>query len=279
MPTINHIVRPHESDLRLDVLFRRILTTEVVSHKLSRTAISKLIRAEKVLLNGLPVKPTHTLKTGDAITGSVADETVYPQLIPNHNISLPILFENDAFIVINKPAGILTHPVHSHQDKSVAHWFIANYPLTASVGEDPLRPGIVHRLDQDTSGLLVLAKTLDAFFAFKSLFKQHLIRKTYTALVYGHLRPSSGIITFPIARAVRGNRQTIAHSSLPSKGPIRNALTEYKVIQKFPLYELVEAYPQTGRTHQIRLHFYALKHPVIGDRLYFFRDYDKKLQQ
>ena len=280
---LDHIVKPHESDLRLDVLSLRLLVNHYPESRLSRSTLSRYIREGKILVDGRLVKPTWTLTAGSRVTASFSLETTYPHLIPNSDLVLPVIFENANFLVIDKPAGLLTHPASARDTQSVAHWFATQYPTAPTVLAaathtlESMRAGIVHRLDADTSGLLILAKTQEAFFAFKSLFKQHLIRKTYISLVHGHLDPATGTIDLPIARAMSGNRQTIAASTLPSKGHARGALTEYRVIQRFPLYDLVEAYPQTGRTHQIRLHFYALKHPVLGDQLYFFKDYNKKL--
>jgi 23S rRNA pseudouridine1911/1915/1917 synthase len=147
----------------------------------------------------------------------------------------------------------------------VANWIIAAYPETASVGEDPLRPGIVHRLDRETSGVMMIAKTKKGFDELKHVFHDRLAEKTYIALVFGHMPELTGIIDRPIGQR-SGELRRRSGSNLPENA--REAMTTYRVIARYKDCDLIIATPKTGRTHQIRVHMAALGHPIIGDTLY-----------
>lgn len=186
-----------------------------------------------------------------------------------------IIYEDKDLLVINKPSGLLTHKV-SKDDNSdtVAKWFLQYYPdakdVYSKLGQDleweAMRPGIVHRLDKETSGVMVLAKNQKAFDFLKTLFQERKIKKTYLALVAGHFKERFGIIDLPIGKY--GGKQTtrtvVGRSYLKEK----TATTKYKVLQELQDYSLVELEPQTGRTHQIRVHLKALGHPILCDPLY-----------
>ena len=189
-------------------------------------------------------------------------------------LSPAVLFENDDFLVIDKPAGLLVHPTARSQGETVAHWLVATRPAVKGIGEDPMRPGLVHRLDKDTSGLLILAKTGKTFQALKALFQGKRIQKTYLALVYGHISPSQGVIEAPLTRRSGELKRRIAKVKEKS----REAVTEYRVLKRYRDYDWVEISPKTGRTHQIRVHLAHLGHPVIGDPLYAYRPH-KRLKE
>jgi len=189
------------------------------------------------------------------------------------------IYEDGDFLIIDKPSGLLTHPVnHKDKSESVVGWLLEKYPEIAkvrdqygtSIGEwTDLRPGIVHRLDRETSGLLLIAKTQSAFDYLKKLFAERKIKKTYLALVHGHLKNKSGVIETPLGKL--GTRQTVktrGKHTLKEKP----AITEYKVLSYYSLltthYSLLEVYPKTGRTHQIRVHLKFIGHPVVCDPLY-----------
>lgn len=160
------------------------------------------------------------------------------------------------------------HPVSFDEVGTVSNWILAKYPEIFEVGEDAFRPGIVHRLDRNTSGVVVIARTNESFFALKDVFQNHRIDKTYLALLLGHVPETSSEISFPLAEQ-RGTlkRMAVRHpDAFPSA--TREALTRYRLKERFTEFDLVEVMPETGRTHQIRVHFSAIGCPVAGDHLY-----------
>lgn len=188
---------------------------------------------------------------------------------------IEILHEDDDLLVINKPAGILVHPDTAEtSERTVADWVRDTYPAARSVGE-PLRlrdgteidrPGIVHRLDRDTSGVLVLVKTHAAFSALKRQFQNGEIEKTYNAFVYGVPEPRHGTIDRPIGRSSKDFRLRSAQRG--ARGTLRAAVTEYTVTEENGEYAYLTIWPRTGRTHQIRVHCKAIHHPIVCDALY-----------
>lgn len=172
-----------------------------------------------------------------------------------------IIYEDKDVLAINKPAGLLVHGPNSLVD-----WLLKKYPEIKDVGEDSIRPGIVHRLDKDTSGVLLVAKNQKAFEYLKEQFQNRKIKKTYLVLVDEIIKDNSGVINLPIAKSKKDFRKKTAGGKMV--GISREAVTEYKVIKRFDKFTLLEVYPKTGRTHQIRVHFKAINHPVAGDKLY-----------
>ncbi len=191
-----------------------------------------------------------------------------------------VIFENDEFIVIDKPAGLMVHAVRigaakakrnepRPQEPALTDWLVARWPAIAKVGDDPaLRPGIVHRLDKDTSGVMIAAKTQSSFEALKALFQSREMKKTYAALVIGIPKETKGIIDRPI-----GIKNGTLKRSVHAKTMVKPAVTEYEVKEKYRVeeeksYALLEVHPKTGRTHQIRVHLASIGHPIVGDKLY-----------
>lgn len=189
--------------------------------------------------------------------------------------TIKILYEDANVVVIDKPAGILVHSASFGQGITVAGWVASHYPETKDVGESAKdqkgkfipRPGIVHRLDKDTSGVLIIAKTQAAFLHLKRQFQDRLVKKVYWALLTGQLvDKGEKVIDLPIGRSSSDARIRVA--SLKAKGRLRPAKTVYKILQAYHGFTLVEARPETGRTHQLRAHFKALQHPIVCDALY-----------
>lgn len=237
---------------------------------LSRSQLQKLIKQQTITVNGLPVAPHYGLKTGDKInikekTFGQKKKAEIKKTEKSPNIK--IIDESDEFLVINKPAGLA---VHGSSDYALADWLVEQYPKIKQVGDDPERPGIVHRLDKDVSGLMVIAKTQAAFDNLKKQFQNRTIIKQYTALVYGKIQKSNGLINFPIRRASDGYK--MAALPLTVKGQVstlgRRSETYFEVIKKFINYTLLKIIIKTGRTHQIRVHLSAYDHPLVGDNIY-----------
>ncbi|MGI6373879.1 MAG: RluA family pseudouridine synthase [Patescibacteria group bacterium] len=199
---------------------------------------------------------------------------------------IKIIFEDDHYLVIDKPAGLIVHGGPGIEEATLSDWLLLHYPDIKAVGDDPLRPGLVQRLDKEVSGLMVIAKTQVSFTDLKKQFKDRKVNKEYLALVHGNPSQKSGVITFPIKRSSRGYKMAamplgvidLVHRPQPKnrdQGNLegifkaREAITEYQVLQNFINHSLVRVKIKTGRTHQIRVHFLALGHPLVGDDLYF----------
>ena len=189
-------------------------------------------------------------------------------------MELRILFENGDLVAVDKPAGVMTHPDGVSKDETVSDWFAKAYPASAVVGEtqrlvdgtEIARPGVVHRLDRDTSGVLVLAKTPEAHAFLKEAFHEREVHKTYNAFVYGVLKEPEGTINLAIGRSRKDFRLRSAQRM--AKGRMREAVTKYRVVGETGTHSLLEVEPLTGRTHQIRVHLKAIHHPIVCDPLY-----------
>jgi 23S rRNA pseudouridine1911/1915/1917 synthase len=189
-------------------------------------------------------------------------------------MDLPILYEDADIVAVNKPSGVMTHPDGKTEDETASDWFASRYPEAKEVGEtqrlqdgtEIRRPGIVHRLDRETSGVLVFAKTPEAHALLKEAFQERQARKTYLAFVYGVPKDRKGIIDFPIGRSTQDFRLRSAQPK--AKGVLREALTRWETISDIGTHALMKVMPETGRTHQIRVHLKAIHHPVVGDPLY-----------
>jgi len=188
-------------------------------------------------------------------------------LKPNPSIKLKVVFENKDIVVIDKPSGLTVHPVNPEQDDTLVNGLIASYPEIKNVGDDALRPGIVHRLDKDTSGLMVVAKNNTAFEYLKKQFAERKVIKKYLALVCGQVKDKRGIITKAISLSKKDHKKRSA--LLDDKA--KKAWTEYQVLKIFKDYTLLEVKPKTGRTHQIRVHLASIGHPLAGDKQYKFK--------
>lgn len=230
----------------------------------TRSQIKKMIRRKLVLVNGKPPSVHQFLNKNDEI--EVLD------LPAQKKIAIPkikILKKGQGYLVIDKPSGLLSHHTNSGKSQiALTDWLVKKFPKTKDVG-DPDRPGIVHRLDRETSGAMVVATTQEMYDHLKKLFHDRKIKKKYTALVHGSLPALEGHIDKPIGRSKTFGRMVARPQFLKSKD--RDAITDYKIQKRFQKYDLVTAEPLTGRTHQIRVHFKSIGHPIVADRLYKLR--------
>lgn len=226
---------------------------------LSRSRIRHLIAVGLLTVNGRVVRPSHRLRQGDELVLRVppAEEVeLVPQPMP-----LRVVYEDDDLVVVDKPADLVVHPAPGHESGTLANALLARYP-DLPIDENG-RPGIVHRLDKDTSGLIIVAKNDSSRRCLQGQFKEGQVDKIYLALVEGTVEPERGIVDAPIGRDPK-NRKRMA--VVPTGG--RQAVTEYRVLEHVGQFTLLEVRPRTGRTHQVRVHLAFLQHPVVGDRVY-----------
>jgi len=227
---------------------------------LSRSHAKHLIQKYHILLNQKPTKPSAHLKAGDRISGSLPPPESFslePELLP-----LTILYEDSSLIVIDKPSGMVVHPAYGNPSGTLVNALLYHCKDLAGIN-GVLRPGIVHRLDKDTSGVMVVAKEDEAFHHLTKQFRNRNVEKVYLAIVYGKFGQDEGLIDSAIGRHPSERKRM---STRTRKG--RAAVTRWKKVEEFECCTLLEIYPQTGRTHQIRVHLSSIGHPVLGDPLY-----------
>ena len=240
--------------------------------KISRSQIQKLIEQGLINVNNLTILPHYILKPGDLIN-IVKNLSAEKKLIAKKKsvsvakYKIKSINETAEFLVINKPAELAVHGLANY---TLADWLMEQYPNIKQVGDDPERPGIVHRLDKNVSGLMVIAKTQATFDNLKKQFQNRTITKEYTALVYGKIEKDGALINFPIKRARAGYKMAALPATVkgePTEAG-RLAETEFQVKQRLINYTLLKIKIKTGRTHQIRVHLAAYNHPLVGDDTY-----------
>ena len=244
LPTI------HDDGLRLDTVVARHLTA------VSRSMAAALIRKGLIEVQGITRKPGYKVKAGEAITGRIpAPETIElkPEPIP-----LNILYEDDDLVVVNKPPGMVVHPAVGHAKGTLVNGLLYHCPDLEGIGFER-RPGIVHRLDKDTSGALVVAKNQVAMNHLARQFKVRKVAKTYLALVYGDMPADSGVIELPVGRHPVHRKKMSVHSR---RG--RDAETRWRISERYGGLSLLDLDLKTGRTHQIRVHCAAMQHPIVS---------------
>lgn len=236
---------------------------------ITRSQIKKLILNKQILVNDQESSVHHWLRNNDKIEYKDKPIKIAPT---KFTIEPKIIKKTAEYIILEKPHGLLVHPTDQGETNTLADWLVKYFPATAKIGDDPNRPAIVHRLDKEVSGLMVIPLTQDSFDNLKKQFQDREIKKEYTALVHGNLINNQGEIKTPIER----DKKTGLMKVQISKPSGKLAHTIYEVLKHYVNYSLVKVQIKTGRMHQIRVHFYSIGHSIVGDRLYQTKDIRKK---
>jgi 23S rRNA pseudouridine1911/1915/1917 synthase len=255
-----YTINENQSGQRLDVF------CTVLAGGMSRAAVQRAIKEEQVLVNQMGSKGKYMLKAGDVVAISFQSEEASVEEVVQKEVRLQVLYEDRDVVVVNKPAGIAVHHGVGLTSGTVADWFAEHYPEARNVGETEGRAGIVHRLDKDTSGVLILAKNEHSLDFLKKQFADRKVRKEYVALVFAVPGGKEGRITKSIGRS----RKNPMRRAVDEYG--KDAVTEWKIERRFgERFALLRVFPFTGRTHQIRVHLHHLGYPIVGDSLYAFK--------
>ena len=226
----------------------------------SRVAIQRLITNGKVLVNGKTIKASYKVQTEDKI--EVEEEVPVEVSLKAQDIPLDIIYEDKDIIVVNKPKGMVVHPANGNPDGTLVNAIMAICKDSLSGIGGEIRPGIVHRLDKDTSGIIIVAKNDKAHINLSEQIKDHKVKKTYIALVRGIVKENEATINMPIGR----NEKDRKKMAVTKKG--KEAITHFKVLQRYDKYTLLQVNIETGRTHQIRVHLSQIGYPIVGDEVY-----------
>lgn len=249
------LVKPQNNNIRID----KFLAEQMPDR--TRSFLQKLIKDNQVLVNKEPVKSNYKISTGDLISIHIP-EIKDPEILAE-DIPLDILYEDNDIIIVNKPKQMVVHPAPGHYSGTLVNalMFHCGEDLSGINGE--LRPGIVHRIDMDTTGSLVICKNDMAHQSLSEQLKVHSIKRVYEAIVHGNLKEDTGTIHAPIGRHPLDRKKMSTHAKVS-----RDAITHYKVVQRFRNYTYIQCQLETGRTHQIRVHMAGIGHPILGDQVY-----------
>jgi 23S rRNA pseudouridine1911/1915/1917 synthase len=259
MPTQTIIVLPQDEGRRLDVVISAFTHEQKLG--LSRNAVQALVESGAVLVDGQPVrKSNQKLKSGQHIGFSY--EEAEPVTVAGEDLPLDIVYEDDDLVVVNKPSGLVVHPAPGNQNHTLVNALLHHCKKLSTV--NPLRPGIVHRLDKETSGLLVAAKNNPSHLSLAEQFAEHSIRRVYVAIVRGRVNFDENVIDMSIGRHPQSRKKMAAGFGSNPK----SARTHYRTLKRTAEYSVVELHPFTGRTHQLRVHLAFLGHPILGDAKY-----------
>ena len=254
MQQFEYDIDPTCASKRLDIFLTEVQTD------ITRSTIKKLIESERVTVNGTSIKAHYKLKEGDRVEVEVPDPE--PLEVKPEPIPLNIVYEDASLIVIDKPPGMVVHPAPGHSGGTLVNALLHHCKDLAGIGGVE-RPGIVHRLDKDTSGLIVAAKTETSMQSLARQFKERDIQKVYLAIAKGVFESKTGIIDVPIGRHKTHRKKMSTHTTAG-----REAQTRYEVLRQLDSFAYLQLFPKTGRTHQIRVHLASIGHPILGDRLY-----------
>ena len=255
MQTLTYLVSPEERDIRID----KYLSEK--EEQFSRSYLQKLLKEQQVLVGQTPVKANYKVQPGDEVQLMVPD-AVEPEILPEP-IPLDILYEDPYLLVVNKPKGMVVHPAAGHYSGTLVNGILYHCQGHLSGINGVLRPGIVHRIDKDTTGALVVCKDDATHRDLAEQLKEHSIYRRYRAIVTGNLPQDTGTIEGPIGRHPT-DRKKMAINEKNGKP----AVTHYRVLERFAGYTYVECRLETGRTHQIRVHMSSIRHPLLGDTVY-----------
>lgn len=243
----------------------KFLTAEL---GLSRSKVQAMIKAGEVMVNGKLPAIHEFLKNGSVVEFAKLKKakTASKDKVPaNSEVQFKVIEETKNYLIVEKPAGVIVHPTDKAETDTLANGLVAKYPELKKVGENELRPGVVHRIDKEASGLLIIPRNQKAFEYFKNLLKTRQVTKIYTVLIHGDIDRDEGSIDFKIGRSRKQGRMAAYPND--SEGN-RDALTHFEVVDRFEFLTLLKVTIATGRTHQIRVHMNALNYPVVGDKLY-----------
>ena len=248
------VVKDKEQNKRIDVYLSE------KNEDISRVAIQRLIENQKILVNDKKIKSSYKVQENDVIT--LEEEKPKEISLKAQNIPLEIIYEDNDIIVVNKPKGMVVHPANGNPDGTLVNAIMAICKNSLSGIGGEIRPGIVHRLDKDTSGIIIIAKNDKAHINLSEQIKNHEVKKTYIAIVRGVVKENQATINMPIGRSNKDRKKM----AISKNG--KEAITHFKVLKRYPEYTVLEVNIETGRTHQIRVHLAQIGYPCIGDETY-----------